>query len=120
MKPSFKEPVSPLRISIACLFIDNIRTITVHFQGALPKAGILFLKELSSDVLECWAKGCLLFSTSIDPPVKLAKACVDKDFDKMLSIHVMFGAFTGKQVRELGAWVQDDLQQLQSLRLCFA
>lgn len=48
------------------------------------------------------------------------QACVDKGFDKMLSIHIMFGAVTGKQVRDLGAWVQDDLQQLQGLRLCFA
>lgn len=46
----------------------------VNFQRAFPKAGILFPKEVSSDLLkECWAKGCLLFCVSICPSVKLAK-----------------------------------------------
>lgn len=55
-------------------FTDNTKAMLVHFQWAFPKAGILFLKEVSSDLLkERWAKGCLLFGASICRSVKPAK-----------------------------------------------
>lgn len=55
-------------------FIDNTKAMLVNFQWAFPKSGILFPKEVSSDLLkEHRAKGCLLFCISICPSVKLAK-----------------------------------------------